>query len=66
MGAKRPDGTRCYPARRGPLELLGYALIAVGAVLLFCCIPCWAWVALIGVALVAAGVLLLSLSPSGR
>lgn len=40
---------------RGGMRWLGCALIAWGLVLLFLCIPCWAWAALSGAALVAAG-----------
>ena len=41
----------------GPAELrlLGVLLIAAGLVLLFLCIPGWAWAALIGAGLVVAG-----------
>lgn len=46
--------------RRGGLQWLGCALIAWGLVLLFLCIPCWAWAALSGAALVAAGWALLT------
>ncbi|MBQ7849121.1 MAG: hypothetical protein IJ343_05310 [Clostridia bacterium] len=40
--------------------LLGIILIAAGMVLLFLCIPGWAWAALIGAALVMAGWWLIS------
>lgn len=58
---------RCY--RTGvskPLQAAGYAALALGAVLLFVCVPCWAWLALLGLALLAAGFLLLKLSNTGR
>ena len=42
------------------LRILGVVLIAAGLVLLFLCIPGWAWAALIGAALVAAGYCLLT------
>ena len=41
------------------LCVLGVVLIAAGLVLLFLCIPGWAWAAMIGAALVAAGFWLL-------
>lgn len=37
------------------MRLLGVVLIAAGLVLLFLCIPGWAWAAMIGAALVIAG-----------
>ena len=49
-----------------PLQIAGYVLLAVGALILFLCIPCWAWIALLGVALVGLGILLLSGSKAGR
>jgi len=54
-----------YP-RRGGGTLLGYALLASGILLLFICIPGWAWVALLGVLLIAAGWLVLKLSNAWR
>ena len=69
MRSVRPCREReaCYPSgNRKPLEILGYILIAVGVILLFCCIPCWAWWALIGVALVVVGYFLLKFSKTWR
>lgn len=58
---------KCYPSgTRAPFRVAGCALVAVGAILLFLCVPGWAWVALIGVGLIAAGLLLLKLSGAGR
>lgn len=37
------------------VRLLGMVMIAAGLVLLFLCIPGWAWAAMIGAALVVAG-----------
>lgn len=37
------------------IRLLGVVLIAAGLVLLFLCIPGWAWAALIGAGLVIVG-----------
>lgn len=58
---------RCYPAERSvPLIAIGYALLGLGVILLFACIPCWAWFALLGVGLIALGWLLLRLGKAGR
>ncbi|MCI5956262.1 MAG: hypothetical protein MRZ54_04700 [Clostridiales bacterium] len=58
---------KCYPTGSStPLMIAGYVLVALGILLLFICIPCWAWLALLGVALMAAGVLLLRLSKAWR
>ena len=48
------------PPRRRPPEdglwkLLGLAFIAAGLLMLFLCIPGWAWAAMAGAALVLAG-----------
>ena len=43
-----------------------YALLALGVLLLFLCIPCWAWLALLGLGLIVAGALLLRLSKAWR
>ncbi|MEG0049259.1 MAG: hypothetical protein RSE58_02990 [Clostridia bacterium] len=58
---------KCYPAGTNqPLMFVGYALIALGVILLFACIPCWAWLALLGVGLMAVGVVLLRFSKAWR
>lgn len=58
---------RCYPAgRSAPLIAAGYVLLGLGVILLFACIPCWAWFALLGVGLIALGWLLLKLGKAGR
>ena len=41
-------------------KLMGCVFIAVGLVLLFLCIPGWAWAAMAGAALVCAGWALIS------
>lgn len=60
---RRNDPGKHHPTVRvrdaAELRLLGVVLIAAGMVLLFLCIPGWAWAALIGAALVVAGYLLL-------
>lgn len=58
---------KCYPTGNSqPLTIAGYALVIIGILLLFICIPCWAWLALLGVGLMVAGVLLLKLSKAWR
>lgn len=58
---------KCYPAGKNtPLMIVGYALLALGVLLLFLCIPCWAWLALLGLGLIVAGALLLRLSKAWR
>lgn len=58
---------RCYPTgKSAALSIAGYVLLAVGVLLLFICIPCWAWTALIGLVLIAAGLLLLKLNNAWR
>jgi uncharacterized protein YjeT (DUF2065 family) len=58
---------RCYPGQGNKvLQIIGLILIAVGLLLLFLCIPGWAWAALIGIILIAAGYLLLRLNGIGR
>lgn len=63
MKRKPPAGTACYPTgTRQPLAYIGYALLALGVITLFLCVPCWAWLALLGLALLLAGFLALKLS----
>lgn len=58
---------RCYPTKGSKvLQIIGFILIGAGLLLLFLCIPGWAWAALIGIILIAAGYLLLRLSGVGR
>ena len=52
----RPCRTvRPAPTEDGIWKLLGCGLIAAGLLLLFLCIPGWAWAALAGTALICAG-----------
>lgn len=44
---------RCY--RSSALPALGVVLIGVGLVMLFVCIPGWAWLALTGIVLIVVG-----------
>ncbi len=58
---------KCYPSGKNtPLMIVGYALLALGVLLLFLCIPCWAWLALLGLGLIVAGALLLRVSKAWR
>ena len=58
---------KCYPAQTiKPLCFAGYAMIVLGIILLFCCAPCWIWLAVLGVSLMVAGVLLLRISKAWR
>ncbi len=50
----------CRPMDDGFWRLLGCGFIGVGLLLLFLCIPGWAWTALAGIALVCAGWALIS------
>ena len=44
---------KCYPTGNSkPLMIAGYALVVLGIILLFACIPCWAWLALLGLSLI--------------
>ena len=58
---------KCYPTGVSkPLRLAGIAMTILGAILLFVCVPCWAWLALLSVGLIAVGLILLKLSGTGR
>ena len=58
---------KCYPSNRNaPLAVAGYALLAAGVVIVFVCVPQWAWVALLGVGLIAIGWFVLRLSNAWR
>lgn len=50
---------RCY--RSSTLPTIGLVLIGAGLILLFVCIPGWAWLALTGIALIVAGAVLVKL-----
>jgi len=49
-----------YPSRGSRLaRVVGIVLIAAGMLLIVLCVPLWAWLALIGAALIFIGLLLL-------
>jgi len=55
----------CYRGNR-VTQIAGVFLILLGLALLFMCIPGWAWAAVAGAALIAAGYLLLCLNQGWR
>ena len=57
---------KCYPGCSRILTVAGIALLAAGILLVFLCIPKWAWLALLGILLIAAGFVLLRIGQSGR
>ena len=62
-----PGYIRCYKQAGNPLLFwTGILLAGIGVVLLFLCIPGWAWVAMLGFALICAGLVLLRLGKAGR
>lgn len=49
-----------FPSRGSMLaRIVGMLLIAAGMLLIVVCVPLWAWMALIGTALIFVGVLLM-------
>lgn len=61
------NSTKCFPAGTNKaFEIAGYVLLIVGVILLFFCIPGWAWLAILGLALIIAGYFLLRLSNTWR
>lgn len=49
-----------YPSKGGKAaRIAGVLLIAAGIILIILCVPLWAWLSLVGVALIMAGLLLL-------
>lgn len=62
-GARR---RRCGSSMTGSLALIGAVLIAAGLLVLFLCVPDWAWLALLGAGLIAVGCLLVKRSMGGR
>lgn len=58
--------SRCYKQGGTGLIAVGAVMAAAGLLLLFLCVPGWAWTALIGMALLASGWLLIRLGKNGR
>ncbi|MBR3109062.1 MAG: hypothetical protein IKH30_18050 [Clostridia bacterium] len=62
MPWQREDDVRvqCYPSGGSfLLRIAGYVLIGAGVLLILLCVPCWAWLALVGAALILLGLLLI-------
>lgn len=60
MAVNHPVRTTCYQkdgCKWG--TWLGIALIVTGAILLMLCVPCWAYLAIIGTVLIIIGIVLL-------
>ena len=57
---------KCYPGQNRGLVIAGCVLLAIGILLIFLCIPAWAWLALLGVGLMVLGWVLLKLSNTWR
>lgn len=52
--------TQCYPSGKSAvLRIVGFVLIGLGLLLILLFVPCWAWLAAIGAALVLLGLLLI-------
>ncbi|MBR6186817.1 MAG: hypothetical protein IKQ41_11220 [Clostridia bacterium] len=50
---------QCYPGGKSILlRFAGYFLIGLGMALILLCVPSWAWLSILGAALILAGVLL--------
>ena len=61
MGRKGRRGQSCRRLRdTKEMRLAGVALLAAGMILLFLCVPGWAWAAFIGALLVACGLWLVT------
>lgn len=62
MPWRREDSveTKCYASEKSPaLRISGAVLIAVGVVVILLFVPCWALAALVGLALVGLGIVLI-------
>ena len=58
---QREDEVRvqCYPTGRSfLLRIAGYVLIGAGVLVILLCVPCWAWLALVGAGLILLGLTL--------
>lgn len=65
-GWERQARTKCYKQNNTALIIAGAVLMALGLLLLFLCIPGWAWAAIAGILLIGAGYLLIRLGKAGR
>ncbi len=65
-GWNRPGRGRPGSCHHGGWKLMGAALVIAGMVLLFLCIPGWAWAALLGTALIVAGLVVMKFGWEGR
>ena len=62
MPWRREDRVRvqCYPSSKSTiLKIIGYVLIGGGVLLFLFCVPIWAWLAVIGAAMILLGLLLI-------
>ena len=52
--------TRCYPSGKSAvLRIAVFVFIGIGVLLILLCVPFWAWLALLGAALILLGLLLI-------
>ena len=62
MPWQREDEVRvqCYPSGKSILlRIAGYLLIGAGVLLILLCVPSWAWLAIVGAALILLGLMLI-------
>ena len=50
---------RCYPTGGTVKKVIGAVLIVLGVLLILLCMPCWAYLALLGVILIVVGMALI-------
>ncbi|MCH5286215.1 MAG: hypothetical protein J1E43_02240 [Christensenellaceae bacterium] len=62
QGRSRCPPQKSYKQSARTAQMIGLVLIGLGLLLLFLCIPGWAWAALAGCLLVAVGFLLIRAS----
>ena len=62
MPWRREEDVRvqCYPSgKSAAIRIAGFALIGAGILLILLCVPGWAWLAVLGAALILTGLLLI-------
>ncbi len=62
MPWRREEDVRvqCYPSGRSVfLRAAGFVLIGAGVLVILLCVPYWAWMAVLGAALILLGVVLI-------